>query len=41
MIGYDTFNTILKNDLNEKGEKGDYYNLTVNMLVRRMPTKDF
>ena len=37
VVGYDTFNSILKNDRDEKKDPADYYNITVSMMVRRTP----
>jgi hypothetical protein len=33
----DTFNSILKKDRDETKDPADYYNVTVNMLVKREP----
>lgn len=35
MVGYDTFNTILKKDLAESQDRSDYYNVTVSFMVKR------
>ena len=37
VVGYDTFNSILKKDRNEKKDPSDYYNVTVSMMIRRQP----
>jgi hypothetical protein len=37
VIGYDTFNSIRKNDRDEKKDPSDYYNITVSMMVKRVP----
>ena len=37
VIGYDTFNSILKNDRAEKKDPADYYNVTVSMMIKRSP----
>ena len=37
VVGYDTFNSILKKDRDEKKDPNDYYNVTVSMMVRRKP----
>ena len=37
VVGYDTFNSILKKDRNEKKDISDYYNITVSMMVKRVP----
>jgi len=37
VVGYDTFNSILKGDRNEKKDISDYYNITVSMMVKRIP----
>lgn len=37
VVGYDTFNSILKKDRDEKKDPADYYNVTVSMMVRRQP----
>merc|ERR1712127_912802 len=37
VIGYDTFNSILKKDRNEAKDLSDYYNITVSMMVKRVP----
>jgi len=37
VVGYDTFNSILKGDRNEKKDISDHYNVTVSMMVRRIP----
>ena len=37
VIGYDTFNSILKKDRNEAKDLSDYYNVTVSMMVKRVP----
>ena len=35
VVGYDTFNSILKGDRDEKKDPADYYNVTVSMMVKR------
>jgi len=37
VVGYDTFNSILKKDREEKKDPSDYYNVTVSMMVQRKP----
>lgn len=37
VIGYDTFESILKEERNEKKDTDDHYNITVSMMVRRIP----
>ena len=37
VVGYDTFNSILKKDRDEKKDPSDYYNITVSMMVKRVP----
>ena len=37
VVGYDTFNSILKKDRDEKKDPADYYNITVSMMVKRVP----
>ena len=37
VVGYDTFNSILKKDRDEKKDTSDYYNVTVSMMIRRIP----
>lgn len=37
VIGYDTFESILKGDRNEAKDTDDHYNITVSMMVRRIP----
>lgn len=37
VIGYDTFNSILKKDRHETKDPADYYNVTVSMMVKRNP----
>ena len=37
VVGYDTFNSILKNDRDEKKDPADYYNVTVSLMVKRVP----
>ena len=39
VVGYDTFNSILKKDRDEKKDISDYYNVTVSMMVRRKPAE--
>jgi len=39
VVGYDTFNSILKGDRNEKKDISDHYNVTVSMMVRRIPAE--
>jgi hypothetical protein len=37
VIGYDTFNSILKKDRMETKDPADYYNVTVSMMIKRNP----
>lgn len=37
VVGYDTFNSILKKDRDEQKDTSDFYNVTVSMMVRRKP----
>ena len=37
VIGYDTFNSILKKDRDEVKDPADYYNVTVSMMIKRNP----
>ena len=37
VIGYDTFNSILKKDRHETKDSADYYNVTVSMMIKRNP----
>jgi len=37
VVGYDTFNSILKEDRDEKKDPSDHYNVTVSMMIRRIP----
>ena len=37
VVGYDTFNSILKGDRDEKKDISDHYNITVSMMVKRVP----
>jgi hypothetical protein len=37
VVGYDTFNSILKKDRDEKKDQADHYNVTVSMMVKRVP----
>ena len=37
VVGYDTFNSILKKDRDEKKDIADHYNVTVSMMVKRNP----
>jgi hypothetical protein len=37
IVGYDTFNSIRKGDRDEKKDTSDYYNVTVSMMIRRIP----
>ena len=37
IIGYDTFNSILKENRNESKDLNDYYNVTVSMMIQRVP----
>jgi hypothetical protein len=37
VIGYDTFESILKKERNEKKDPADYYNVTVSMMIKRNP----
>jgi len=37
IIGYDTFDSILKKNRNESKDLNDYYNVTVSMMIQRTP----
>jgi len=37
VVGYDTFNSILKDDRDEKKDPSDHYNVTVSMMIQRVP----
>lgn len=37
IIGYDTFNSILQGNRHEAKDQADYYNVTVSMMVKRVP----
>jgi hypothetical protein len=37
IVGFDTFNSILRKERNEKKDLSDYYNVTVSMMVQRTP----
>jgi hypothetical protein len=37
VVGYDTFQSILQKDRNEKKDPADYYNVTVSMMIKRNP----
>jgi hypothetical protein len=37
IVGYDTFDAIRKADRDEKKDPSDYYNVTVSMMVKRVP----
>jgi hypothetical protein len=37
VIGYDTFNSILRKDRDENVDPADHYNVTVSIMVRRDP----
>lgn len=37
IVGYDTFDAIRKADRDEKKDPADYYNITVSMMVKRVP----
>jgi hypothetical protein len=37
VVGFDTFNSILKKSRDEKKDPADYYNITVSMMVKRNP----
>ena len=37
VVGYDTFNSILKEDRDEAKDPADYYNVTVSMMIKRSP----
>jgi hypothetical protein len=37
VIGYDTFDSILRKDRNETKDPNDYYNVTVSMMIKRRP----
>ena len=36
VVGYDTFNSILKEDRDEKKDPSDHYNVTVSMMIQRV-----
>jgi len=40
VVGYDTFDSILKKDRNEKKDPADYYNVTVSMMIKRNPKEE-
>lgn len=40
VVGYDTFNSILKQDRDESKDPADYYNVTVSMMIKRNPVKN-
>ena len=37
VVGYDTFNSILAENRNEKKDPSDHYNVTVSMMIQRVP----
>jgi hypothetical protein len=37
VVGYDTFNSILKGNRDEKKDISDHYNVTVSMMIKRVP----
>jgi len=37
VVGYDTFNSILRKDRHETKDPADYYNVTVSMMIKRNP----
>ena len=37
IVGYDTFNSILKKSRDEGKDQSDYYNVTVSMMIKRVP----
>ena len=39
IVGYDTFESIRKQDRSEVKDSSDYYNVTVSMMVRRKPVE--
>jgi len=39
IVGYDTFNSILKESRNEAKDLNDYYNITVSIMVQRKPVE--
>ena len=39
VIGYDTFDSILKKDRMESKDPADYYNITISLMVRRDPAE--
>ena len=39
IVGYDTFESIRKQDRSEQKDTSDYYNVTVSMMVRRKPVE--
>ena len=40
VIGYDTFESILSEDRHETKDPDDHYNITVSMMVRRLPAPE-
>jgi hypothetical protein len=40
VIGYDTFESILNEDRHETKDPDDHYNITVSMMVRRLPAPE-
>jgi hypothetical protein len=39
VIGYDTFDSILKKERSEQKDPADYYNVTVSMMIKRNPAQ--
>jgi len=37
VVGYDTFDAILKKERSEQKDPADYYNVTVSMMIKRNP----
>ena len=37
IVGYDTFESIRRKDRNERKDSADYYNVTVSMMIQRVP----
>ena len=39
VVGYDTFDSILKGDRSKKKDVSDHYNVTVSMMIQRKPVE--
>jgi hypothetical protein len=39
IVGYDTFDSILKQNRDEIVDPNDYYNVSINMMIKRVPTE--